>query len=803
MTYIGIKRKLSRLARLSGEDAVALRAELCGIASRERDKAIVKGDFPLFCSFSTLLGDLYLDSDDPSDSIRPYGLAYRTACTKGEQLDYARLQAVEGLATANLVVGEFVFALDCILEAIEGEELRPTKFEVADLVVVLTDAAMNQVDRRDARTFYDLLREGLWTRRHEGWAGAAIALLDHTFAAPGERPDYSAFLAAVAAARHLDFHDLYRVIERRLAVSAADEGRYDEAVQHLTASLAMMRHELPHMKASTWGVAADIELRRGNVETALDLGLHGIGAVLPIVLTCRNDHARRSLQALMARCMRIASRAALCLQDWRLLTELIEAGRLQMAAWRPGIESPERYGDTFPTWVVDERLTEGAGRVGYRAATQAIGQGDWTTGVRQQAMVAVDGTSRIADYVAAHYPGNARYNFPRVDVLSGLDPAAAKDAVLYSATEIDNELLWTVMHPGGQFEGGSTNLADPSIADPLAALTDALLEGRSRLDETSDWSRPPGSVDPIGDLSEAGSLDELLFTGALRPLVPEPLWRAVRARSPQNPLPVLLVVPPRLSCVPWAVLPADAGFNPRRLIEHAELQVLTPAAVRGHARQWPAPNGPVPVVLSVNNADGSLEKSDPVPAQRLLDGNPPMDSELGPGIPLKDFQEACHAILPGTDGVLFIRGHSSGALYAADRGILFADDVLAARDFSGRTTRAELPDITVPRRVVLALCASAGSPDASGLALGSSAACRVNGAEAVIASLYEVFDTTWSCDLDHRLVEAATQPKPLRTALRDLQLNCLDEWRAHVRAREKPPEVGPTPLVWAAYAVVV
>jgi hypothetical protein len=568
----------------------------------------------------------------------------------------------------------------------------------------------------------------------------------------------------------------------------------------------MMRHELPHMKASTWGIAADIELRQGNVDTALDVALQGVGAVLPIVLTCRNDHARRSLQQLMTGCMQIASRAALRLKDWRLLTELIETGRLQMAAWRPGIESPERYGDKFPTWLVDEHLTAGAGNVAYRAAMQAILQGDWTTGVRRQALAAVGGTSRISEYVAAQYPGNARYDFPLVDILSGLDPAAARDAVLYSATEVDDELLWTVMQPGGPFEGGSTNLADPAIAGPLAALTDLLLENRSLLDETSDWSRLAGRLDPLSHLSEADSLDELQFTGALRPLVPEPLWQAMCARPPQDPLPVLLAIPPRLSCVPWAVLPADAGSNPRRLIEHAELQVLTPAAVRAHAVQWRPPDRPLPVLLSANNADGSLGKSDPVPAQRLLDGNPPMDGEPGAGIRLQDFLEACRAIAPGTDGVLFIRSHSGRAVgpgYAADRGIVFAGDVLAPRDISGRTTRADLPDLTVPRRVVLALCASAGSSDASGLALGISAACRTNGAEEVTASLYEVPDTNWSCDLDHRLVEAATQPKPLRTALRDLQLACLDEWRAHVRAPEKSPEVGPTPVVWAAFAVVL
>jgi hypothetical protein len=159
MTDIGIKRKLNRLDELSGDEAVALRAELCGIASRERDKAIKKGSRYSFCLYSTLLGDLYLQTDDQSDAIRPYGLAYLTACAMGERCDAERLQAVEGLATSNIFVGEFVFALDLILEAIEGAARRPTRFEVSDLVVVLTDAAMNEGNRREVRSFYDDLRE--------------------------------------------------------------------------------------------------------------------------------------------------------------------------------------------------------------------------------------------------------------------------------------------------------------------------------------------------------------------------------------------------------------------------------------------------------------------------------------------------------------------------------------------------------------------------------------------------------------------------------------------------------------------
>ncbi len=125
MTDIDIKRRLRRLARLSGDEAAVLRAELFAIASRERDKAIEKGSRFDFCLNSILLGDLCLQTDDPSDGIRPYACAYLTACALAERFDGERLQAVEGLATANILVGEFVFALDCILEAIEGGGKAP------------------------------------------------------------------------------------------------------------------------------------------------------------------------------------------------------------------------------------------------------------------------------------------------------------------------------------------------------------------------------------------------------------------------------------------------------------------------------------------------------------------------------------------------------------------------------------------------------------------------------------------------------------------------------------------------------
>jgi hypothetical protein len=155
--------------------------------------------------------------------------------------------------------------------------------------------------------------------------------------------------------------------------------------------------------------------------------------------------------------------------------------------------------------------------------------------------------------------------------------------------------------------------------------------------------------------------------------------------------------------------------------------------------------------------------------------------------------------------VLFVRSHlgrASNAGHVADSGVEFADGILSARLMSTRMDSGA-PLVPMPPRVVLALCSGSGAADAVGLNLGLAAACRVAGAEEVLTSNFNVLDTQWSCDLDHRLARCATTPAPLAASLRELQLECLAEWRSASLTGFGSPEIGPLPVIWACYGVVI
>jgi hypothetical protein len=236
-------------------------------------------------------------------------------------------------------------------------------------------------------------------------------------------------------------------------------------------------------------------------------------------------------------------------------------------------------------------------------------------------------------------------------------------------------------------------------------------------------------------------------------------------------------------------------------VERVELTVLTPTAVRNDAPEPRPREKDQPVVLSCSNPAGDLTDWAPVPGHLTLAG-----TKADP-VTVAAFLDAVGTIGRNTNSgeVLFVRSHlgsDSRASFVADKGVAFADGVLSAR-FMATLGDDGHPPVTMPTRAVLSLCSGAGAGDFSGLSLGLAAACRLSGAEEVVTTLFNVLDTPWGCQFDERLAVAATRKDALASALRDLQLQCLAEWRTRsVLALGRDTQEGPHPLVWAAYVLV-
>lgn len=736
----------------------------------------MRNDLAAYCKYTTVLGRVLTESDDPSDALRPMGCAYLTAGMAGAKLRDEYVEVAGGLGAIYESVGEYALAAQCAYDALITAERETELATVAGVALWLSladpepDSESMEHIRADVTSTLD---------RIGGVLGAFRAVVD---ARQGKTPTDYAALAEAAGPCLGNGDQLASSAHRILAETALREGAPRVALGHITSAISTLPTDSGvWLNAPFLGVRARAHLLLGQRDEALAVAVRGWADVLAVMLWCKDDFSRQFLVGLGRDCADIAIRAACEGGDWDLLTEFIENARIQVSP-AAATDAAERYNDV-PTWIEDDLL---GAMTQAPAAVQAMLCGEWKSNLVEQVVVTSRTSRTVADALARVDTTRRLRTFTERDCFEGLEEQVAAGAVVWSAAVRDSTLYWTLTDAHGAFDGGALHLKNAGIEPYLEDLRRVLSRRRSRQ-----------AVDVLSNLARAGSPGERLITGLFSQLIPHSLKAMALRRPDHDPLKVFFTLPAHLNVVPWPVLPLDTAEDPTRLVERIELTFLTPTAVRAIAPARGETTHPRRLAVSVCNPDRTLRAFAPVDGAVILDGAEGV-------VTLERFTDLMSPATMRPDDVLFVRSHlgkTSTVGHIAEQGILFGDGVLSARMLAERGGHGG-PAVPMPGRVVLALCSGAGTADPAGLTLGLAAACRLSGAEEVLTSHYNVIDSEWSAELDHRLAAVAVDPAPMAAGLRRLQRECLHEWQDPRRLRTVRPDQGPAPLVWAAYGVM-
>ncbi|OMQ16771.1 hypothetical protein A7K94_0200345 [Modestobacter sp. VKM Ac-2676] len=163
---------------------------------------------------------------------------------------------------------------------------------------------------------------------------------------------------------------------------------------------------------------------------------------------------------------------------------------------------------------------------------------------------------------------------------------------------------------------------------------------------------------------------------------------------------------------------------------------------------------------------------------------------------------------PGYPGIFYYSGHADTSQAAASEdSLLLADGPLTAAEIWS-SSRGEKPLIPFPARVALCACASSGAVGTgAGEWLGLGAAMMVAGARQVVATNWMVWDMPFTSRFDLTLAHLLQHASDSASALRELQLEYLAEWRdsdhsftsASIKSWSSRVTSMPLPLIWGAY----
>ncbi|MET8352343.1 MULTISPECIES: CHAT domain-containing protein [unclassified Micromonospora] len=379
----------------------------------------------------------------------------------------------------------------------------------------------------------------------------------------------------------------------------------------------------------------------------------------------------------------------------------------------------------------------------------------------------------------------------------------------FGISRYGSSVYWSVLQHGVPLECGVIDLtSDHSLNDVLLGI-DADVGGFA-FGVTSDGAPP--TFDPIHHLSEWGTADERIASLSLGRLLPPSLVTAMTAASVEQPVELVIAAGSGLSGVPWPI--AQVGGTDRdgfRLVERARIRHSISQQV-DERRATQSPSAPLDLLVAVDDPQGDLSGSSAFLASNARQyfgatSVPRSDAKAA-------LREALHEECAGhPPGIFYYRGHAHSwsdparACLDLPKSLEPGEDSLAiyAGEFFGRFEdgSAYLP---LPSRVVLSCCSSAGRSLFGGEAVGLAAACILGGgAREVVATGYDIPDSSFATAFDDLLAEAMTCPLPHDLALRRLQLRMYDEWRIFsVRGGVTSDEdiTHPHPMVWAMYQAI-
>jgi hypothetical protein len=495
--------------------------------------------------------------------------------------------------------------------------------------------------------------------------------------------------------------------------------------------------------------------------------------------------------------------AAVAAADWRTLTELIEAARLQA---QPDIE-----GDP-----ADIRSLRTAAQANASHASAAE-RPDVSEGVPVPPLYGIvirdafEGRSELlvppeVTVLGHRVLAETRHRLAKtMQHIRPRERSIALEEVLRTTADLDDALVWSSWIEGGAIywtlAWGSTVIDGGVLRPEDAPETFAAIAAIAAAhDVESPWFNP-GSVDVVAALEDADGPEEQLLTQPLSALLPEPLRSALLAA--EEPRDLVMAVAPEIAFLPWPIIAIEeADIGGRRLVEAATLRFVPSATALEAARRWlTTSNGSTPFLVACDNPTGDLIEVSPRAAFRRFgaESRTPMHEDVEVATALAVI-EYLRTLKPGTPGLAFFRGHASWDDEDPTQSslVMAGGDSIPAGLFFVRDAETGGPAIPLPSTVILSCCSTSGVRGRrGGESLGLVAGCLAAGASRVFATNVDVVETPFTNALDDMLIEIALDDGDQFAALRELQLKLLNEWRDSSTRWSGSLLDAAHPIVWA------
>ena len=629
-----------------------------------------------------------------------------------------------------------------------------------------------------------------------------------------------------------------------LARDAAASGHDDDALKYVEQALRLCHSAgRGYDTAAAAMVAAEVHERRGRHGTALRYALTAVAHLdrsrylLPTP-RWRGDWVR-SNEAAYGCALRLAATG----RDGRLVAELVEAARLQ-AVPRPA-KAHDATGVSpvlLPFWDSGEPHPRHAGGADYRrldisaleaaAAQAALGADP----LQPSPIVAIDGISLLPH-------AEATANRLRVDISEQITRLAGIGAWWWGAAIADGVYYWAV-RGHGRFYCGSTSVAQDSpgwqvLKDLIDATPGPGMPGHDPRAGPLGWI---GTSEPHSrERDFAWRLSEAFLPPPLRDQALQVL-RGSQAPSSSS-FRLVVSLPAALCRLPVALLALEQPGSQTgqsdvpRLVEAATIHLapsmaLLASITRRSPAPEPSPGTPWPLLVCVVDPTDDLRHAKVTEGcgalltgwQRLTKLGVEGSLHARPATKA-DFIETLQA-LPNRTGLLVYSGHAhaghpdapatGGLVLASPRppestegpsaeitsrdAAIGAQQLLTSRELLA--VEGQPPPYPFPARVLLSACSASGFgqtsqtvPGLDGEWLGVAAAVLQAGADEVVATLFDLIDTSGTAKFENRLVTLLRSTPDAATALRQAQVEALDEWRSR-----RPNLWAMPPLIWAAYA---
>jgi hypothetical protein len=569
---------------------------------------------------------------------------------------------------------------------------------------------------------------------------------------------------------------------------------------------------------------AGLYARTGDLRAALARALQAWVVLDELRYCTASQRLRSAVYESFAAARTTALGCAADLGEWRLLSELIEAGRLQ----------------SLPA---SQALTNMAGLITFADSATASDTdqspsltipapfnyplddcwGEHSRELHPPADIYVGGRSALADmrsHIAAQLTYSPRKR-TRIDA-ERIVGSVARPPFLWWATAVaGRRIVWT-LHEAGRDgpDGGSISLdEDQQLSDAVTAFLHTY--------EIPTSLAAFSPIDTVTSLRDCGSREEESLTRSLARLLPAPLHRHLREAGEQPYL--LLSAAPELAGIPWPIAQLPDGT---RLVERCTLAFLPSLTALSSIRQGKRQNDmPTPFLLSCDCLALRGAERFPVPPQqaRMRLGSP-YQARQYPGVApatIANLTGALRTLRPGEPGLAFFRAHCTREtdLPVTERtisiddldsirmrssrhdpsrsGIALTDGVLSPIALSTLGADGHSPETPLPSHVVFSCCSSAGMAEQSGgESLGLVAASFQAGASRVIATAVDVPSTGFTNIWDDRLLTALGTGNSHFAVLREQQIRALTEWSDRGSGdfmHDSDDNLSPHPAIWAYF----